>query len=173
MALSIVQNPNASFGEKALAGGYIGSEAIAHAGLVIGTAGLVCAATVPGCAKAVETVLGIGTAACADGNCTNEINPVIDFLSNQLNRVSHIMDTKHSWDRLITLSGNIAEDYKAIQPYLQQSINNGPVKQIGTTQDDLAIFQYVTKINGQDVVVNAFKTTNGVIQIIDAWVKTK
>jgi len=73
MALSIVNNPDASFEEKVLAGGYIALEVTAHTGLVVGTTGLVCAATVPGCAKAVETVLGIGTAACADGNCTNEI----------------------------------------------------------------------------------------------------
>ncbi len=112
----------------------------------------------------------LGPYLCADGDCTNETNPVIDFLSNQLNRVSHIMDTKHAWGRLITLSGNIAEDYKAIQPYIQQAINNGPVKQIGTTPAGIAIYEYVTKINGQEVIVNAFITANGVIQIVDAWV---
>jgi RHS repeat-associated protein len=90
MALSIVQNPNANFGEKLLAEGYIALEATAHAGLVVGTTGLVCAATVPGCAKAVETVLGIGTAACADGNCTNELNAAIKLGDISVEKISSL-----------------------------------------------------------------------------------
>ena len=73
MALSIVQHPEASLGDKILAGGYITLEAVAHTGLAIRTAGLACAVAGPGCVNAVETALGIGTAVCADGNCTNEI----------------------------------------------------------------------------------------------------
>jgi hypothetical protein len=92
MALSIVQNPNANFGQKALAGGYIAVEATAHAGLVIGTTGLLCAATIPGCAKAVETVLGIGTAACADGDCTNEVSASSQALQNAVQTAQSVTD---------------------------------------------------------------------------------
>ncbi len=60
MALSIVQNPNANFGQKALAGGYIALEATAHAALAIGTTALACSAIAP-CVTTVETALGIGT----------------------------------------------------------------------------------------------------------------
>jgi RHS repeat-associated protein len=73
MALAIVQNPNSSVGDNILAGGYILVEATAHVALVTGAGLLGCSAIV-GCAKAVEAALGIGAYACADGDCTNEIN---------------------------------------------------------------------------------------------------
>ena|GEM_PF-2603345 len=74
MALTIIQSPNASAEQKLLAGGYIAAEGVAHAGLAAGVAGLACGAVGPACVKPVEAVLGIGAAACADGDCTNEIN---------------------------------------------------------------------------------------------------
>jgi hypothetical protein len=75
MALTIVQNPNTSLGDKALAGGYIALEGTAHVAVAVGAAGIVCGLAAP-CAAAVEPALGIGTtattAACADGDCGNE-----------------------------------------------------------------------------------------------------
>jgi hypothetical protein len=71
MALEIVSNPNSTASQKVAAGAYIAGEAAAHAALVVGVAGLACSAVV-GCAKAVEAGLGIGTRACADGDCQNE-----------------------------------------------------------------------------------------------------
>jgi RHS repeat-associated protein len=65
MALEIVTSSEADTGQKTLAGGYIAAEAVAHAGLVVGVAGLVCSA-VGSCAAAVEAALGIGTARAID-----------------------------------------------------------------------------------------------------------
>jgi hypothetical protein len=180
-ALTIVKSDEATLEQKTLAGGYIALEGTAHAALVVGAGALACVVAGPGCAKAVEGVLGIGgtagKAACADGDCTNEVNAipatgntVINFLSNQINRVRHIMQSKHGWDRLTTLSGDLSKDYKAIQPYIQQTINNGVVKQITTTFQGNPVFQYEATINGQVVVVNAVTLANGVIQVTDAWV---
>jgi len=119
----------------------------------------------------------VGSALCAnDGDCTNEINgvkPVIDFVSNQYNKVSHIMQSKHAWDKIITLTGDISKDYQAIQPYLQRAINNGPIQQIATTPEGYGVYQYMIKINGQVIIVNAVKLANDVILIVDAWVNSK
>ena len=58
-ALSIVQNPGTSFGDKAIAGTYALFWGGAHAALALGIAGLGCGFS-PSCAVAVETTLGIG-----------------------------------------------------------------------------------------------------------------
>lgn len=97
MALTIVQSPNASAGDKALAGGYILVEGVAHAALATGTTGLACAAAGPACATAVEGALGIGTGACADGDCTNEIQ-----VSQQLGQ--------NVWQMGLKLRGEAIED---------------------------------------------------------------
>ncbi len=74
MALTIVQHPEASAAEKIGAGVYLAVAAAAHVALAAGSAGLACGAVGPACVKPVEAALGIGAAACADGDCTNEIN---------------------------------------------------------------------------------------------------
>jgi RHS repeat-associated protein len=76
MALTIVQHPKASALEKAEARAYIVAEAMAHAGFVIGISALACSA-IPACLQAAEAALGIGTSACADGDCTNEASTVV------------------------------------------------------------------------------------------------
>jgi RHS repeat-associated protein len=86
MALTIVQSPNASAGEKALAGGYIAVEGAAHVAVVAGTAVLAwegaaaTAAALSGSATATGAAGTAGTAAtaaCADGDCTNEANAAV------------------------------------------------------------------------------------------------
>jgi hypothetical protein len=71
MAMTIVTSPDATIGQKVGAGAYIGVEVTAHVALAVGSVGVLCGLVAP-CAAAVEPVLGIGTVACADGNCTNE-----------------------------------------------------------------------------------------------------
>jgi RHS repeat-associated protein len=72
MALTIVQSPKTSLADKTLAAGYIYVEGVYHGAAAVGAVALACSAVAP-CATAVESALGIGAAACADGNCTNEI----------------------------------------------------------------------------------------------------
>ena len=75
MALSIVQHPDATPEQKAQAGAYLGGWGVAAVSGAAGTGLLVCSTVAP-CAAAAETALGIGTAAAADGNPTNEIQAV-------------------------------------------------------------------------------------------------
>ncbi len=185
MALTIVKSDEATLGQKAIAGGYVALEGAAHAALVVGS--IACASNPLACVGGAQTALGIGgtatgaaEAACADGDCTNEASSftvtgrtVIDFVSNQINKVSHIMQPKHAWDRLTTLTGDISKDYQAVQPYVQQAIDKGVSSQIATTPQGYPVFQYNFTINGQVVIVNAITMTNNVIQITDAWVKTE
>jgi len=141
----------------------------------------------------VAGAAGIGTkgvqAACADGDCTNkaraaadtvgklgntliQAGPKIDWLEQNLNRVSHIMQPKHAWSQLVKLTGDLQQDYKAIQPYLLQAMS-GKGEQIGTTQQGQAVMQYITTINGQRVLVNAIQIAQDALQVSNAWVITK
>ena len=104
MALTIVKSSEASVGDKVAAGAYIAAESVAHAGLVIGVAGVACG-LVGACAAAVEGALGIGTSACADGDCTNEASTaaktaesVLDKLTRYvLNKDHPVGGTKATW----------------------------------------------------------------------------
>jgi hypothetical protein len=50
----------------------------------VGTAGVACGLLAP-CATTAEALLGIGTAACADGDCTNEIQASSQAAQSVLN----------------------------------------------------------------------------------------
>jgi hypothetical protein len=75
MALTIVQRDQATAGQKAGPGAYIGTEFGFHALAVLGSAA--CLSNVAVCVAGAKTALGIGgaaaEAACADGDCTNEV----------------------------------------------------------------------------------------------------
>jgi hypothetical protein len=47
----------------------------------------------------------------------------VQWLEQDPNKVRYIMQTKHAWGRLVNLSGNSVQDYRAIQLYLQQVIS--------------------------------------------------
>ncbi len=85
MALTIVQHPNASFGQKAGAAAYIATEGTAHLALAVGggilawEGGAAIIGTVGG-TKAATTAGTAATMACADGDCTNEIRTVSNIL---------------------------------------------------------------------------------------------
>jgi len=76
MALTIVQHPEASIEAKAGAVAYIAVEGGAHLALVAGSSVLVWegGVAVAGSVKAATTAGTLTTAACADGDCTNEAN---------------------------------------------------------------------------------------------------
>ncbi|MCB9432689.1 MAG: PKD domain-containing protein [Ardenticatenaceae bacterium] len=86
MALSIVQHPEATPTEKAQAGAYLGGWAFAGATGSAGV-GLLGCSTVAPCAAAAETALGIGTTACADGDCTNEASLLGQAVQNGVNAI--------------------------------------------------------------------------------------
>jgi RHS repeat-associated protein len=92
MALTIIQHPEASAGQKIGAGVYLAVAAGAHFALAAGSAGLACGAVGPACVKPVEAAIGIGTAACADGDCGNEANLAIQGLPRITQAVQNGLD---------------------------------------------------------------------------------
>ncbi len=112
-ALGIMQHPDASFEEKAAAGSYVVTEGAAHTALALGTAGVVCS-TGAGCAALVEPALGAGTAACADGDCTNEAQLMVNTA-----------DTLCSDGDCINEFGAASQISTQAQNYLQSLPNSG------------------------------------------------
>lgn len=94
MALTIVQSDQASAGEKIVAGAYIAAEGTAHLALVAGGTMLACSAVAP-CVKTAESALGIGGAACADGDCTNEAQVAGNTLNAIRNMVGNAKGTAY------------------------------------------------------------------------------
>lgn len=92
------------------------------------------------------------------------------WLENQLPRVQHIMAQKHAWDKLVSLSGNLQQDYQVVQPLIKQAIDSGTMRSMGTNNQGQQIVEFITKINGEQVVVRAIQTAANVFQMSDAWV---
>jgi RHS repeat-associated protein len=126
------------------------------------------------------------TAACADGNCTNEVQSVtpslqkvaatvqsagntINWLEGQIRRVEHILAPKHEWGRLTNLTGNLSDDYRAVQPFIQQAVDSG-TKSVINQSPVGALVEFNHIINNQQVVVRAVQTAQNAFQITDAWV---
>ena len=118
MALTIVKSDNASLGDKVIAGGYVALEGTGTGGtlaLATGGALLTCSAIAP-CASVAETALGIGTAACADGDCSNELNiaaklggKAVEGVSD-LNKILSQLTSRGKADFLGIKSGGISGD---------------------------------------------------------------
>jgi hypothetical protein len=88
------------------------------------------------------------------------------WLEEQLPRVEHIMAPKHAWDRLIHLSGNALQDYRAIQPILRQVIETG-VRKV-----EPHYIEYRAIIQGQEIVVRVRELANGALEISNAFIQT-
>jgi len=126
-------------------------------------------------ALGAEAAVTAGTAATTAGAAASSPagQRTILWLEEQLPKVEHIMAQKHAWDRLINLSGNALQDYRAIQPYIQQAINVGTMNQIGVNKQGQAIVEFVATINGQQILVQAVQIAANVFKIGDAWVITR
>jgi len=122
---------------------------------------------------------GAGTAACGDLDCTNEANALIqgtqrttysiNWLGGQTARIQHILAPKHEWGRVVNLSGDLSDDYNAIQPFIQQAVDSG--SRTVLNQSSIGpVVQFVNTINNQQVVVRGIETAQRAIQITDAWV---
>ena len=79
-ALQLVQNPDVPVEDRIIPAAVVGGFGVATLYGAVGATGLACSAAAP-CAKAAETALGIGTAASADGNPTNEVKLGLDAFS--------------------------------------------------------------------------------------------
>jgi hypothetical protein len=94
----------------------------------------------------------------------------IQWLEEDTQKVEHIMAQKHAWNRLVNLSGNAAEDYRAIQPYLEEVMSTEG-KQINTSTLG-PVMEFVKTINSQQIFVHAVQLSDGVLKVSDAWVAT-
>jgi filamentous hemagglutinin len=113
MALTIVQHPEASVREKAMAAGYIAIEGTAHAALVVGgtilawEGGVAVASSVAG-TEAAATAGTAATAACADTECANEVNAIAQTARNvwELNPLRRGVEIENMLGRSSHLSQN-------------------------------------------------------------------
>ena len=96
--------------------------------------------------------------------------PTINFLESQSRRVSHIMDAKHNWDKLVTLTGNHLQDYRAVQNFLTQAMSTVG-NEIGKTPQGQRVLEWTINIRGQQVIVRGIELAKGSYQITDGWVK--
>jgi len=136
--------------------------------------GVVVGATFGAGAQWVAGVLGTeaavtaGTVATTAGAAASSPSGqrTILWLEEQLPRVEHIMAPKHAWDRLIHLSGNALQDYRAIQPILRQVIETG-VRKV-----EPHYIEYRAIIQGQEIVVRVRELANGALEISNAFIQT-
>ncbi|HRQ37624.1 MAG TPA: RHS repeat-associated core domain-containing protein [Chloroflexota bacterium] len=114
-----------------------------------------------------------------DGDCGNEAQAAanvgrqsINWLTNQANRVNHIINPNaggkyragHDWSQLINYSGNQSQDYQALQPYLDAVVQHGASTTTATGQ---SVFAATVNNVPIEVIGNM---QNGVFVITDAWI---
>ncbi|MBX3060332.1 MAG: hypothetical protein KF770_28065, partial [Anaerolineae bacterium] len=185
MAVSIVQHPDASVGQKVAAGAYIAGEAVAHTvavgGSVVAGVGCLTGAGTAICAGAGTAV----TATSADGDPTNEAAAVANGVSNVVQAVSSDGDpfneaqtalsiTNKLQGYLLNLShsegGSKARWFKEALGFTQEN-QTDLAKQIifnESTAIQTAITEYGTKYNQVITITGA----NGkVIDVTFGWIR--
>ncbi|MEM7538996.1 MAG: polymorphic toxin type 35 domain-containing protein, partial [Chloroflexota bacterium] len=156
----------ASLGANIYEGNY-GSAALD----VVGIAGDFIALAVPGVPGGAGAA--IKSTRVAKASVVGRIINKIDFLQNDLNKVHHIMQSKHEWGRLVELTGDQAKDYKNIQRFLQDAIDAGTSQKINQTKTGQSVLKFTRTISDETVEVIAVKTGTNEFKISDAWVKTR
>lgn len=129
-------------------------------------AGALAGATLGAVAGAAAGAIG-SSAVAASSAAVPAGSVSINFLANNAQRVQHIMQAKHAWDKLVTLTGNIAKDYEAIQPIIRRVIETGEK----TIRDGFV--EYRTVINGQEIVVRGRELAEKAFEISNAFVQGK
>jgi hypothetical protein len=140
MALVIVTSPDTTVGQKVAAGAYIAAEGTAHA----------VAATVAPCVAAAETALGIGTAACTDGDCTNEATAgaqIVQGANTGVQQVINVFQNISKFDARAALRAGI------------ESLTNGQIQKaldiLGKGRADNLTLNVLENGNAQFVVERA------------------
>jgi len=64
------------------------------------------------------------------------------------------------------------QDYRAIQPYIEQVIRSGTVEVADTTPKGRFVVKFTATVKGEQVVVKGV-LENNVFKISDAWVQTR
>jgi RHS repeat-associated protein len=144
-AWSIYRNPDASYGDRFIAGVYMGAWGGAHATLAVGVAGLACVAAGPGCVAAAEAILGIGggvDAACGGDFCAIEVQNTVSSIEQGVSVIGRYPDNKilaqsiggsyldvplAIWNSLTS-----AEQWALNKEWLQDAIIRGDVFQLAS-----------------------------------------
>ena len=94
----------------------------------------------------------------------------IDFAEKDINRIRHIMQTKHQWNQVTSLTGDISVDYQVIKTIVGQVVANAQAK----TEASPAGIKYTYEGPfGDDVIHVELIEMNGKKRIVDAWPITK
>lgn len=94
----------------------------------------------------------------------------------------HIMQKKHAWDKLITLSGNVEEDCRKVVALLEEhgiqnklyfkEVSKFPINP--QIENGILVYNHAKEIHGH--TVEAFfeiYTKTGEMFLQDAWIRTK
>ena len=92
----------------------------------------------------------------------------IEWLSSKMN---HIMAADHAWDLITNLTGNMQQDYSAIQSIVTPAIENAQYTSSEVINGFTHYYYYVI-INGQTVYVDT-RWINDALEIVDTYVITK
>jgi len=140
--------------------------------------GAVVGATLGAGAQWVAGALGAQTAATAATAATTAgvaassptAQRTILWLEEKLDGVAHILAPKHEWHRVVSLSGDLIQDYRAIQPYIEYVIRTGQPKVTRMTEIG-PLVEFVGVVRGHEVVVRVIQVAEGVFQISNAFVR--
>lgn len=100
------------------------------------------------------------------------VRHTVDWLSYQANRINHIMNPQaggnyrpgHDWSQLINYTDDLAQDYQALQPYLNAVIQHG-----AQTTGHHGQTIYAATVNGVSIEVIG-RIVKGVFTITDAYI---
>jgi hypothetical protein len=83
----------------------------------------------------------------------------------------HIVgQASHAWNLLVKLTGNLEQDYKAVQPLIQEAIRTGKGEQV--IQSGQKLWTYIAEVGGQIIEVHA-REVGEALEIVDAFVRTQ
>jgi RHS repeat-associated protein len=153
MALTIVQSPKTSAGQKAGAGAYLFAEGAAHIAVVAGTAvlageGIAATGTALSGSAAATGAAGTAstaaTAACADGDCTNEAQAAGQVTQQGLNAFAKAAEFGiKSYDKLKELTkGTGLEAHHLIEQRFAKGLGlqAGKIPSVALTPEEHRMF---------------------------------
>jgi Bacterial toxin 35 len=96
------------------------------------------------------------------------------ILVESANKKKHIMQPKHAWDKLVTITGSLEEDCKSVVKLLEDNkIFSLQYRMEEIIEKTYIRYDHVMQINGHKVKAIFNKKPNGEIFLNDAWVITK
>ena len=163
-AVSILQDPKASFAAKAITGTYAAAWGGAHLALGVGAAGVACGLT-PTCAVTAEAGLGIGGAASADGDPTNEINAIAESAKSVSDKLSrYLLNPEHAE------GSSKAEWFKRALGYTEENMAD-LAKQIVFHQETAMATELTEHGQKYEQLINIVGMNGKSIDVLFVWIR--